>query len=548
MAFVKENSVAFCTWQKNKFYFQAKKHMINTKEKKGLAMERFKKFILNGLLITGVSLLMRSVSVSFNVYISNRIGAVAMGVFTLISTVYGFAITVATSGIGFATTRIVAESGNGDTELYKNPQVRCIVKKCVTYALCFSLGSALILFLFSPIIGIRLLGDERTVMPLRVLAFTLPPIALASVLNGYFTAVRRVYKNAIVQVVGQMVRIYGCVAFLALFGAHDVESGCMAIVIGGALSEGISFLLQYGFYLFEKNKDRTSSIQACERKKIEKKVLHTALPMAFSAYVRSGLITIEHMLIPIGLKRSGSSRDQALASYGIVQSMVFPLVLFPSALSGSFAGLLIPEIAESYACQNYERIQRIIGKVFQAVLIFSIGTAGIIMCFSYDLSRIIYPGVDAGKYILMIAPLVPVMYLDTSVDAILKGMGEQVYCMGINIVDALLSVVLVWILIPNCGITGYILTVYFTEIVNATLSITRLFSVSKVKTHVVAWVLKPLLCIVIATSVMRLILSRWVGTIDSAWSLTIQIMITACLYFFCLLVTGALKLKKESRQ
>ena len=73
-------------------------------------MTRFKTFIFNGLMITIVSILIRTVSVSFNVYISNQIGAVAMGLFTLISTVYGFAITVATSGIGLATTKLVAEA------------------------------------------------------------------------------------------------------------------------------------------------------------------------------------------------------------------------------------------------------------------------------------------------------------------------------------------------------------------------------------------------------------------------------------------------------
>ena len=58
-------------------------------------MAKLKQFVWNGILITLGSLLIRTVSVSFNVYLSNRVGAVAMGLFTLISTVYGFAITVA---------------------------------------------------------------------------------------------------------------------------------------------------------------------------------------------------------------------------------------------------------------------------------------------------------------------------------------------------------------------------------------------------------------------------------------------------------------------
>ena len=71
------------------------------------------------------------------------------------------------------------------------------------------------------------------------------------------------------------------------------------------------------------------------------------------------------------------------------------------------------------------------------------------------------------------------MYLDTSVDSILKGLGYQLYSMIINIADATMSVILVWILLPKFGIMGYIATVYFTEILNAVLSITKLLLVTR---------------------------------------------------------------------
>ncbi|MBE6545936.1 MAG: hypothetical protein E7668_00660 [Ruminococcaceae bacterium] len=511
-------------------------------------MTKTSKFFFNGFLITAVSLLIRSVSVSFSVYLSNKIGAVAMGLFTLISTVYGFAITVATSGIGLATMRLVAEAGGtnepSNTERASSA-VRCIVRKCVVYALCFSIGSAVILFLFAPLIGEQLLADARTVMPLRILAFTLPPIALSSVFNGYFTAIRQAYKNSVIQMIGQFIKIYACILLLSALCANNVESACLAIVLGGAISEILSFFMQYFLYLIRKHEKSKSS--SADGKKIEKKILHTALPVAFSAYVRSGLITIEHMLIPWGLERNGNSREHSLAAYGTVHSMVFPLVLFPSALSGSFASLLVPEIAESNAMGDRERIDRIINKVFHAVLIFSIGTAGILMCFSFDLARAIYPQTDAGRYILMIAPLIPVMYLDTSVDALLKGLGEQVYCMGVNIVDSFLSVILVWMLLPNLGIVGYIITVYFTEIINATLSITRLLTVTKTKPHVWNWLVKPLFCIIVATGMMRLLLTCFVGQMDASWTVYAHIVLTVILYLLLLLLTKTIRLPKGKK-
>lgn len=477
---------------------------------------------------------MRGISVSFNVYLSNAIGAVAMGVFTLISTVYGFALTVATSGIGLAATRHIAEAigedGMSGTAPCKSPSVRRIVRKCIAYALFFSIGAAVLLYIFAPAIGNGLLDDGRTVSSLKVLALSLPPIALSSVYSGYFTAVRRVYKNAVVQVLGQGIKIFSCIGLIALLGAKDVESACLSVVIGGTVAEIGSFAVQYLFYILEKSADKSARYDSAAEKNARSKVLRTALPVAFSAYARSGLITVEHMLIPRGLEKSGSSKDASLAAYGTVHSMVFPLILFPSALSGSFAGLLVPEIAESKAANDTHRITRIIHRVFYAVLTFAIGTAGIMMCFSYELANTVYPDANAGKYILMIAPLIPIMYLDTSVDGILKGLGEQVYCMGVNIVDALLSVILVWLLLPKMGITGYILTVYFTETVNAALSVARLFTVTKVKPKLGIWVVTPLLSVILSCAAVRMIGTYLTGSIFGAGELTFYIVLTSIIY------------------
>ncbi|MBE6667486.1 MAG: hypothetical protein E7607_04150 [Ruminococcaceae bacterium] len=512
-------------------------------------MNRFKKFIFNGLLITAVSILIRSVAVSFNVYISNKIGAVAMGVFTLITTVYGFAVTVATSGISLASTRLIAEAlgEQSDTSSVKTYKIRCIVKKCVTYALCFSIGAAIILYVFAPAIGVKLLLDERTVRPLRILAFSLPPIALSSVLGGYFTAIRRVYKNAIVTVLGQGLRIFVCIFLFSVLGTSDVESACIAIVLGGTASEIISLAVQYLLYVIEKKNTNGKKVTSSEAGRIWKNILNTALPVAFSAYMRSGLITIEHMLIPWGLQRSGSSRDMSLAAYGIVQSMVFPLVLFPSALSGSFAGLLVPEVAESAAVGDTDRIHRIINRVFRSVLIYAIGTAGIMTVFSHELANTVYPHTDSARFILMISPLIPVMYLDTSVDGILKGLGEQVYCMGVNIADALLSVILVWILLPRMGINGYIITVYFTEIVNAALSIARLLKVTKIKLKIFDIVVKPLACIIFSIAVTKFFGKCIVGSMISAPILTSYIAMSVGIYLILLVLTKTFRFSEKER-
>lgn len=508
-------------------------------------MNRLRRFIVNGLLMTAVSLLMRTVSVSFNVYLSNRIGATAMGLFTLISTVYGFSVTLATSGINLATTRMVASALGEDGDVgsptlsapKRTPHISRIMRKCIGYSLFFGLGSAVLLYFLAAPIGYHILGDRRTIMPLKTLAITLPAISLSSSLSGYFAAMRKIYKNAAVQVFAQGIKIYLSIALLSLWGAKDAESACMAVIWGGVVPEILSFLLQWLMYAVEKKQRERSDTRQSDKKTLTE-LLNTALPIAFSTYVRSALVTIEHILIPKGLEKNGATRDISLAAYGTIHSMVFPIVLFPAAISASFAGLLVPEIAESCAAQDTKRINGIINTVMETVLMFAIGCAGVMMCFSFELGIAIYPdAADAGKYIFMIAPLIPVMYLDTSVDSMLKGIGEQVYSMYINIADAAMSIVLVWILLPKFGIMGYIITVYFTELFNATLSLTRLMSKSRLKINPLLWVGRPMVCIICATKLTRFIIDN----IISVSSVATHIIISAIIYILLLMLTKGIK-------
>ncbi len=522
-------------------------HIIKHKDMGDDDLNSFGRFIVNGSLMTLVALFMRAVSVIFNVYISNQIGAEGLGLFTLITTVYGFALTVATSGVNLAATRLVSEAlgkckSNTNKTPQKNKELDVIVKKCINYSLAFSLSVGIVLFLSADFIGNKILFDKRTISSLRLLAFTLTPTAISSALSGYFTAVRRVYKNAIVQLFSQFTRIFVTVLIFSFIYAADTEKACLGIVCGTALSEVLSFALQFILYINEKNEKTSFKIDKDYKKNVHKKLLGIALPVAFSTYLRSGLISLEHILIPIGLEKSGANKSASLAAYGTVQSMVFPIVLFPSAILSSFAGLLIPEVAESNAANNAEKIKRISEKVFKTALLFAIGAAGIIGCFAKLLGDGIYPGSDAGKYIRVIAPLIPVMYIDTSTDAILKGLGEQVYTMFVNIVDAGLSVILVIILLPKFGIWGYIMTVYFTELLNATLSITRLLSKVSFKPNVFTWIFKPIISIIGATILTKYIFSTLQFKFNSnILELVICIVTSLTLYLLFLIISGAVK-------
>ncbi len=499
-------------------------------------MKNIRRFLLNALLLCGVSLIMRTVNVSFNVYVSNAAGAEAMGLYSLLSGVYGFALTFATSGIHITAVRMISGAlGRGDIA-----RAHAALRACLGYSILFG-GLASVGLLFgAPFIGNYLLGDARTVLSLRCLSLTLVPIAITSVFNGYFTAVRRVWKNAVIQVSEQAIRIFSVYFLLSLFLPRGVEFACAALALGGAVAESASFLFSGLAILFDKKKNLRGPKKDVAAGQVRGEMLSTALPIAFSAYARSGLIAIEHMLIPRGLCQNGSSRGDSLAAYGRLHGMALPIILFPSAFISSFAGLLVPELTECCASGNTRQIRYICERVTQLALIFSLGVSGIMLCFSQELAATIYPNADTAKYIAALAPLIPIMYLDTTVDSMLKGLGEQFYCMTVNILDSSLSVLLVWLLLPRFGITGYVITIYITEFVNATLSITRLITKSGMLPRIFKWVSKPLICIVGATCLANLGFRRiTLATLSHPMQVTIHIFVTALIYIALLLLTGA---------
>ena len=275
-------------------------------------------FFVNGITLTLSALAMKLVSVLFNVYIANRAGSEAMGLFSLLGSVYGLAITFATAGINLGTTRLVSDAlGLGDVELAKRSVKRALM-------ICTISGGAatVLLFSLSDFLGRHVLTDIRAILPLRCLALSLVPIAICSCLSGYFNAVRRVKINAAFGIVAQFVKIGATMMLLSLFGGNDTQTVCVLLVLGGAIAELFSLAATYVLYIIDKRFKLKGGSREVSDTAITRKLLSITLPVTFSACIRSALSTVQHILIPKGIQRSGKSWAEALGSYGFTAKKI----------------------------------------------------------------------------------------------------------------------------------------------------------------------------------------------------------------------------------
>ena len=80
-----------------------------------------KKFFLQGALLTLVSLFLRITNMGYRSYLSQQIGAKGMGLYQLIFSIFMLTVTLSTSGISLAVTRMVTAAlakGRGETVSY----------------------------------------------------------------------------------------------------------------------------------------------------------------------------------------------------------------------------------------------------------------------------------------------------------------------------------------------------------------------------------------------------------------------------------------------
>ena len=484
-------------------------------------MTDYKTFLRHGALLTAVGLLMRAISLLFQSFLSRAVGAEGLGLFTLISSVYGFAVTFASAGIELTVTRLVAgHHGKNEPEA-----VAKTLRAAVGYALCFSLSATAVLLFGAPFFAARFLSDARATASLRLLSLSLAPIALTAVISGYFLATRAVRIIAALRVLRQICQIFVSVFALSA-GAGDAAGACLALSFSATFGEWMIFLLSLPFFLADRRHRKTA---ARPPKRMKSRVFATAFPLALSAYIRSALLTLEHVLIPRRLVDRGESRETALSDYGKLHGMALPTLLFPMATLTSFSGLLVPEFAEGLAAHDDNRLSRIAGRALETTLSYAIAVACFLFLFSEEIGYVVFRSYDTGRYLAVLAPVVPIMYLDHVTDSMLKGIGEQVYSMWVNISDALLSVLLVWLLVPVFGIVGYAVVILAMELYNFLLSILRLKKKIRIRVRLLSAGVFPLFCAT-AVSLLARRLFLFAGAGSSPLLLISKILFSALLF------------------
>jgi stage V sporulation protein B len=411
----------------------------------------------NALMLTGVNLLLRVVSTSFQVFISARIGAAGVGLLQLVLSVAGMALTAGIAGIRTATMYLTAE----ELGCKRQQNVTWVLSGCFLYSLLFSGGVGALTFGFAPKIAADWIGDIRTLGAIRLFAVFLPVSCMTGVMTGYFTAAGRIGTLAAVEVAEQLCSMAVTTAALPFWAGSDIGRACQAVILGSCAGGLLTLCSLVILRLLERPKTG-------KRIPVARRLGETALPLAVADDLKVGINTVENLMVP---KRLALFTTEALAQFGIVGGMVFPVLMFPAGILYGLSDLLIPELARCNAAGSHIRIRYLARRSLRVALVYGIACGGVLFLLADVLCLGLYRNEAAGEYLRWFALLAPMLYCDAIIDAMNKGLGQQKICVRYNILTSAMDVALLFLWLPKFGMKGYFASFLITHVINAALSL-----------------------------------------------------------------------------
>lgn len=536
-------------------------------------MKKLSLFIYNTIITGSTSFFLNFITIIFNIYISNILSNDTIGIYQLILSIHYFMVTLSTFGINLTITKVISEElalnnikiTNASLNItrdnlilinhpYIQSKLKKILKTSFTINLLLSFITMGFFIYFSPFFTKFYLHNKISNIPLYICSISLPFISISNTLIGYFSGIRKAFNISISRLIEELSQFS-----IILFSIHflNLNNNSTYIFLTSALTISEIIACTTLLFLFYKDLKNEYSFSISKLKYIpksnknvnyNKKIFKILIPIGTTSIFRSTLSTLKQLLIPISLKKFGMNIENALSNYGIITGIIFPLILFPNIIISSISSLLIPEIAQYYIKKDYYTINNIIYKVFNKSFKFSIILAIFFYYFSNKLSIILYPNKSPNEitqYIKILSPLIIFMYSDNIIDSFLNGINKQLIVMLTNILDLILSILLINILIPRLGLSGYIIILFISEFFNFSVSLLELKNNTKFKLQLKKHFLIPLFIAINSITIIS-IFSKYIFNIYYNYNLFI-FFIEAFIYLLLIFIQNKYVFKNHSK-
>ena len=331
------------------------------------------------------------------------------------------------------------------------------------------------IYCFADQIAVSFLLEKRTAPLLRIIALSIPMATVHSCINGYFYGIRKTSVPSICQLSEQLIRVGSVYVIYYFCLKYGMEPTISFAVVGLVIGESASMLVSiiavraHFYHVVPKRYGPLLCVNTRLFCETSKKLLALAIPLSLNRVIINFLQSIEAIFIPNRLMSYGYDNATALSVYGVLTGMALPLILFPGAITNSICVLLLPIVSEADAAANTSTIRKAINKSISYGFGLGILFTTLFLISGRFLGNLLYQSSLAGSFILVLSFLCPMMYIASTLNSILNGLGKTGQTFAYSMISLLVRLVFVFFVIPVWGIHGYLCGLIVSQMVQTVL-------------------------------------------------------------------------------
>ncbi|MBQ8878548.1 MAG: polysaccharide biosynthesis protein [Lachnospiraceae bacterium] len=414
--------------------------------------------IVGTVILTLTGFASRFIGFFYRIFLSRVFGAEGMGIYQLTSPVLALSFSLTVAGIQTAISKYVA--GETATKDYRYSFTHLFTGFVLSMTLSFLCTVGI--YCFADEIAVYFLLEERTAPLLRIIALSIPMATVHSCINGYFYGIRQTAVPSACQLSEQLVRVssvYAIYYFCMQRGfTPTISFAVVGLVIGEAASMIVSLIAIKAHYshVLPKNYGPLLSFERLSFGQVSQNLMRVAMPLSLNRVIINFLQSVESIFIPNRLITYGYDQASALSVYGILTGMSLPLLLFPGAITNSICVLLLPLVSEAEAGGNKRAIKKAVNKSIRYGFLLGAVFTALFFFGGKLLGRLLYQNELAGKFIIILSFLCPLMYIAGTLNSILNGLGKTGLTFLFSMISLLVRLLFVFFAIPMFGINGYL--------------------------------------------------------------------------------------------
>ncbi len=351
------------------------------------------RFMTGAALIAVASVVAKLLGALYRVPLTNILGAEGMGMYQLVFPVFALFMTLSTSGIPTALSRIVSEKralGEPSRKYFAMAAIALIATGLVSGGILAGLAGKIAVWQ----------GNGSTRAGYYIIAPTVLLVSVIAGFRGLFQGELDMVPTAVSNIIEQAVKLGAGIGLALLLKPRGVTAAVMGALLGVSASEVCALLYLFVTYLVKCARRERETLRFGLKE--ARGMFKMALPIAASAIILPLSSFFDSIILVNALKWGGVGQSVATAQYGLLSGPVNSLVNMPVVLIMSLAVVIVPTVSASRVTLDIDGV--LVKSRLSIKLAYLIGVpcAAFFMVFAPRLLPTIYPALSAEQLALSV--------------------------------------------------------------------------------------------------------------------------------------------------